>query len=108
MPELTDGIGFVAMTMGLFAFAEIAVNLEETQNRELLAERISGLWMTWAEFKRALPAVLRGTAIGSMLGILPGGGATLSAFASYTTEKRIAKDPSRFGKGAIYQSPVQW
>ncbi len=101
VPELTDGIGFVAMTMGLFAFAEIAVNLEDTDNRDLLTERIGGLWMTWTEFKQAFPAVLRGTAIGSMLGILPGGGATLSAFASYTAEKRIAKDPSRFGRGAI-------
>lgn len=72
VPELIDGIGFVAMTMGLFAFAEIAVNLEETEKRDLLTERISGLWMTWAEFKQAFPAVLRGTAIGSMLGILPG------------------------------------
>ncbi|MHB8908335.1 MAG: tripartite tricarboxylate transporter permease [Syntrophales bacterium] len=101
VPELIDGIGFVAMTMGLFAFAEIAVNLEETEKRDLLTERISRLWMTWAEFKQAFPAVLRGTAIGSMLGILPGGGATLSAFASYTAEKKLARDPSRFGKGAI-------
>jgi TctA family transporter len=101
VPELIDGIGFVAMTMGLFAFGEIAVNLEHGERRHLIAERISGLWIKWAEFKQAFPAVLRGTGIGSLLGVLPGGGATLSAFASYTVEKRWAKDPSRFGNGAI-------
>ncbi len=101
VPELIDGIGFVAMTMGLFAFGEIAVNLEQPEHRSIVTGRISGLWIKWAEFKQAFPAVLRGTAIGTMLGILPGGGATLSAFASYAVEKRVAKDPSRFGKGAI-------
>ena len=100
-PELIDGIGFVAITMGLFAFAEIALNLERTTRREVVAARIGSLWITWSEFRQSFPAVLRGSAIGSMLGILPGGGATLSAFASYTTEKRLATDPSRFGRGAI-------
>ncbi len=99
-PELIDGIGFVAMTMGLFAFAEIAVNLERTIH-PVIADRISTLWITWKEFKQSFPAVLRGSAVGSMLGILPGGGATLSAFASYTLEKKLARDPSRFGRGAI-------
>jgi putative tricarboxylic transport membrane protein len=99
--ELIDGIGFVAMTMGLFAFAEVAVNLEKTSASDRLAAPIKRLWISWAELKQAFPAVLRGTALGSVLGILPGGGATLSAFASYTVEKRVAKDPSRFGKGAI-------
>jgi putative tricarboxylic transport membrane protein len=101
VPELIDGIGFVAMTMGLFAFAEVAVNLETVERRSLASERIGGLWIGWAEFKQAFPAVLRGTTIGSLLGILPGGGATLSAFASYTVEKKIADDQSRFGRGAI-------
>jgi putative tricarboxylic transport membrane protein len=101
MPALIDGIGFVAITMGLFAFAEIAINLEHKDRHTLLAERVSGLWIKWAEFKQAFPAVLRGTALGSMLGILPGGGATLSAFAAYALEKKVAKDPTRFGKGAI-------
>jgi putative tricarboxylic transport membrane protein len=100
-PELIDGIGFVAMTMGLFAFAEIAVNLERSSFPRLVADRISSLWLTWKELKQAFPAVLRGSAAGSLLGILPGGGATLSAFASYTIEKKLAKDPSRFGRGAI-------
>jgi TctA family transporter len=100
-PELIDGIGFVAMTMGLFAFAEIAVNLERTQHAGIVADRISKIWITWKEFKQSFPAMLRGAAAGSIFGILPGGGATLSAFASYTIEKKLAKDPSRFGRGAI-------
>jgi TctA family transporter len=101
VPELVDGIGFVAMTMGLFAFAEIAINLEKSETRRVVTDRISGLWIKWSELRQAIPAIFRGTAVGSALGILPGGGATLSAFASYTIEKRIAKDPSRFGNGAI-------
>jgi TctA family transporter len=100
--ELVDGIGFVAMTMGLFAFAEIATNLERTgSQRELLSVPINRIWISWQEFKQAMPAVLRGTGLGTVLGILPGGGATLSSFASYTVEKKIASDPSRFGNGAI-------
>jgi TctA family transporter len=102
LPELVDGIGFVAMTMGLFAFAEIATNLERTAGQgELLAEPINRVWITWQEFKQSALPVLRGTFLGSLLGILPGGGATLSSFASYTVEKKLAKDPSRFGNGAI-------
>jgi putative tricarboxylic transport membrane protein len=100
-PELIDGIGFVAMTMGLFAFAEIAVNLERSVTTRIVADRIGSLWLTWKEFVQSFPAVVRGSVAGMLLGILPGGGATLSAFASYTLEKKLAKDPSRFGKGAI-------
>ncbi len=99
--ELSDGIGFVVVAMGLFGFAEIIVNLEQKEHREVFTDNVSGLWLKWSEFKEALPAILRGTGIGSVLGILPGGGAMLSAFAAYTLEKKIAKDPSRFGKGAI-------
>jgi TctA family transporter len=99
--ELSDGIGFVVVAMGLFGFAEIIVNLEQKEHREVFTDSVSGLWLKWREFKEALPAILRGTGIGSVLGILPGGGAMLSAFAAYTLEKKIAKDPSRFGKGAI-------
>jgi putative tricarboxylic transport membrane protein len=67
----------------------------------VFTDNVTGLLLKWSEFKEALPAILRGTGIGSVLGILPGGGAMLSAFAAYTLEKKIAKDPSRFGKGAI-------
>lgn len=101
VPELSDGIGFVVIAMGLFGFAEIIINLEHTDKREVFTKNVTGLWLKWKDFKEALPAMLRGTGVGSVLGILPGGGALLSAFASYTIEKKIAKDPSRFGKGAI-------
>jgi len=98
---LSDGIGFVAVAMGVFGFAEIIINLQQTEKREVFTKNVTGLWLKWKDFKEAFPAIVRGTGIGSILGILPGGGALLSAFASYTIEKKIAKDPSRFGKGAI-------
>jgi len=101
IPELTDGIGVVSVAMGLFGFAEIITNLEHTGKRELLTSKISGLWLTKDQFRKAWPAVLRGTGLGSFLGLLPGGGAMLASFASYALEKKVAKDPSQFGKGAI-------
>lgn len=101
IPELSDGLGFVPIAMGLFGISEIMLSLEKGQARQILASKISRLWPTKMEFKTAWPAVVRGTFLGSIIGVLPGGGAVLSSFASYTMEKRIAKDPSRFGKGAI-------
>jgi TctA family transporter len=101
IPELSDGIGFVVIAMGLFAFAEIIINLEHRGHREVFTDKVTGLLLTWKEFKEALPAILRGTGIGSVLGILPGGGALLSAFAAYTIEKKISKEPETFGKGNI-------
>ena len=101
IPQLTDGIGVVSVAMGLFGFAEIISNLETTEKRELVTSKIRGLWPTKEQFKVAWPASLRGTALGSVLGLLPGGGAMLAAFASYALEKKVAKDPSQFGKGAI-------
>jgi TctA family transporter len=101
IPELSDGIGVVVVAMGLFGFAEIILNLESTERREVIATRLRHMWPTKDQFKLAAPAVLRGTALGSILGVLPGGGAMLSSFASYSIEKRLAKDPSQFGKGAI-------
>src|SRR5450755_3005970 len=100
VPELIDGLGIVSVAMGLFGFAEIT-NLESTEKRELITAKIGGLWLTKQQFKEAWPAVLRGTGLGSILGLLPGGGAMLASFGSYALEKKIAKDPSRFGKGAI-------
>jgi TctA family transporter len=97
---LSDGIGFVPLAMGLFAIAEIAAQLEKHFARDAMA-KMGSLWPTREEAKEAFPAVLRGTAVGSVLGVLPGGGALLAAFAAYTLEKRLAKDPSRFGKGAV-------
>jgi TctA family transporter len=101
IPELSDGIGVVVVAMGLFGFAEIILNLESTEKRELIATKLKGFWFTREQFRLAAPAALRGTALGSVLGVLPGGGAMLSSFASYTVEKKLAKDPSQFGRGAI-------
>jgi putative tricarboxylic transport membrane protein len=101
VPELTDGLGVVSVAMGLFGFAEIITNLESTEKRELVSAKVRGLWLTKAQFRKAWPASLRGTGLGSFLGLLPGGGAMLASFASYALEKKVAKDPSEFGKGAI-------
>lgn len=98
--ELFDGIDFVTVAMGLFGIAEILRNLEQRDGeREVFS--IGRLMPTRKEFAQSFPPIFRGTILGSILGILPGGGAILSSFASYTFEKKIAKDPSRFGKGAI-------
>ena len=100
--ELFDGIGFANVAMGLFGFAEIIRNLEMSQeSRDIVKGKISGLMPTLKDLKDSAGAILRGTALGSILGILPGGGAVVASFAAYTFEKRIAKDPSRFGRGAI-------
>ncbi|ATE61191.1 tripartite tricarboxylate transporter permease [Thauera sinica] len=105
IPELMDGIDFVVVAMGLFGIAEIINNLEtREEEREVFTEgkQKLKLWhFTREDFRRAWPATLRGTALGSVLGILPGGGAVLGSFASYMLEKKISPDPSRFGNGAI-------
>ena len=100
--ELFDGIGFLPLVMGLFGLNEVMSNLElPSQRRQIVTTKVTNLWPTRQDFREAWPAVLRGTGLGSLLGILPGGGVVLAAFASYTFEKKIAKDPSRFGRGAI-------
>ncbi|MEO8740287.1 MAG: tripartite tricarboxylate transporter permease [Casimicrobiaceae bacterium] len=101
VPELIDGLGVVSVAMGLFGFAEIITNLENVEKREVMTGKVSRLWLSMEQFKKAWPAVLRGTGIGSVLGLLPGGGAMLSSFASYAVEKKISKNPGEFGKGAI-------
>ncbi|MGC1817651.1 MAG: tripartite tricarboxylate transporter permease [Casimicrobiaceae bacterium] len=101
LPELTDGLGLVSIAMGLFGFAEIVGNLELGEKREVLSRRIKGFGLSRKQLRDAAPAVARGTAIGSVLGILPGGGAMLASFAAYSLEKKLARDPSQFGKGAI-------
>jgi TctA family transporter len=101
IPELSDGIGFVAIAMGMFGIAEIILNLERPEAREALKTKVGSLWLTKEEWKRATPSVLRGTALGSALGILPGGGAALSSFGSYMMERRISKGRDEFGSGAI-------
>ena len=100
--ELWDGIDFLPLVIGLFGIVEIIRNLEQpTLPRPQFSAKMRDLWPGAKDFSESWRAVLRGTALGSILGILPGGGAVLAAFASYTLEKKIAKDPSRFGKGAI-------
>ncbi|QCG87499.1 tripartite tricarboxylate transporter permease [Azospirillum sp. TSH100] len=101
IPQLYDGLDFVPLAMGLFGLADIIINLEETEGRGIEPSPIHRLWPTWADFTEAWPAAVRGTALGAFLGILPGGGATLSAFSSYALEKKVARDPAAFGKGAI-------
>jgi putative tricarboxylic transport membrane protein len=103
IPELTDGIGFVVIAMGVFGFGEIIANLgQPEEHREVFTKEVKGLWPTRQDFQDAWPAVLRGTALGSVLGVLPGGGALLASFASYTLEKKVARNPRvPFGKGAI-------
>jgi putative tricarboxylic transport membrane protein len=103
IPELTDGIGFVAIAMGVFGFGEIIMNLgRPAEQREVFTKGVKGLWPTKQDFREAWPSVLRGTALGSILGVLPGGGALLSSFASYTVEKKLTKNPRvPFGQGAI-------
>jgi len=101
IPELADGIGFVVVAMGVFGYAEIMRNLETTESRDIVQGKITGLMPTMKDLKDSAGAIGRGTILGSILGILPGGGAVIASFAAYTLEKKIAKDPSRFGRGAI-------
>ncbi|HKX37554.1 MAG TPA: tripartite tricarboxylate transporter permease, partial [Burkholderiales bacterium] len=101
IPELSDGIGFVIVAMGMFGIAEIVSNLEMKGDREVFTKKVTHLFPTREDFRRSWAPVLRGTALGSCLGILPGGGALLSSFGAYTVEKKISKHPEEFGKGAI-------
>jgi TctA family transporter len=99
--ELADGINVTIVAMGMFGFAEIITNLEKTEHREVFTAKVQGLLPSWADIRQSMGAIIRGTTLGSALGILPGGGALLASFAAYTLEKKIARDPSRFGKGDI-------
>lgn len=103
LDELQDGIDFVPLSMGLFGFAEIMRNLEGSMTRTLVPNKVRNILPSWEEIKVSLGPIVRGTALGSILGVLPGGGALLSAFASYTAEKKIAgeKADPPFGYGNI-------
>lgn len=99
---LWEGIDFLPLVLGLFGIVEIIRNLENPPpQREAISTRMRDLWPTGKEFREAYPAALRGTGLGSLLGVLPGGGAVLAAFASYTLEKKISKNPDKFGTGAV-------
>ena len=104
IPELSDGIGFVAIAMGVFGYGEIiAILARHEDERQIFAKKVHGLMPTREDFRRMVPAVLRGTGLGSVLGILPGGGALLSSFAAYTIEKKTRLKPGEepFGQGNI-------
>jgi TctA family transporter len=104
IPELTDGIGFIVIAMGVFGYGEIINNLGRHESeRQVFTANVTGLMPTKEDFRRMIPAVLRGTALGSLLGILPGGGAVMAAFAAYTLEKKTKLQPGEvpFGKGNI-------
>jgi TctA family transporter len=99
--ELADGLNFVALAVGVFGVAEILRNLENEEQRGVMTTRIKGLLPSREDFRAMIAPTLRGTALGSALGILPGGGALLASFASYTVEKRLSKTPEQFGQGAV-------
>ncbi|HEV7801175.1 MAG TPA: tripartite tricarboxylate transporter permease, partial [Burkholderiales bacterium] len=99
--ELTDGIGFIVIAVGVFAVSEIISNLGDKEERTVFTNKVTNLWPTWQDIKTSFGAILRGTAIGAFFGVLPGTGPAIASFSSYMVEKKIAKDPSRFGKGAI-------
>jgi putative tricarboxylic transport membrane protein len=99
--ELGDGIGFVPIAIGLFGIAELAVTLGKPQDRTLLDFKLRNLMPSREEMRASLPAMTRGTMLGSVLGVLPGGGAALSSFAAYALEKKSSRTPERFGRGAI-------
>jgi TctA family transporter len=101
VPELIDGLSFVVIAMGMFGIADIVVNLEKGDTREVFTSKVGSLMPSLKDLRESWAAALRGTAIGSFLGVLPGAGTTISSFLAYIAEKRVARDPSRFGKGAI-------
>ena len=100
-PEMADGINFVIIAMGIFGLGEIVANLQAESSRSILGSAINSLMPTRDDWRRMTKPILRGTALGSVLGILPGGGAMLASFASYALEKKVSRTPGQFGQGAI-------
>ncbi|HWL80285.1 MAG TPA: tripartite tricarboxylate transporter permease [Roseomonas sp.] len=101
IPELSDGLNFAAIAMGVFGIGEIILNLERPEVRSVLSSKVGSMFLTKEEWKRATPSVIRGTIIGSALGILPGGGASLASFGSYMMERKMSRGRNEFGNGAI-------
>jgi TctA family transporter len=101
IPQLADGVGFVVVAMGVFGIGEIIANLEHELTREVTLKTVTGLFPTREDWRRIIAPVLRGTALGSVLGILPGGGGVLASFGAYSLEKRVSRNRQEFGKGAI-------
>jgi putative tricarboxylic transport membrane protein len=101
IPELADGLDFVIIAMGIYGLGEIVANLENPQAARQTTRNIGRLMPKLADYKAIFAPVMRGTGLGSLLGILPGGGATLASFAAYSVEKKVARQPEQFGEGAI-------
>ncbi len=101
IPELTDGLGFVGIAMGVFGFSEVIKNVADREKREVFTGGKINLYPSKDDFKRMSMPIVRGTLLGSLLGILPGGGAALASFGAYTMEKKVSKNSAEFGKGAI-------
>src|SRR4030095_101717 len=101
MPQLADGINFVVIAMGVFGLGEIIGNLDHKLTRQVGVKKITGRMPSWADIKHIIAPVLRGTSLGAVLGILPGGGAMLASFSAYALEKKVSKNAKMFGKGAI-------
>jgi putative tricarboxylic transport membrane protein len=101
IPELMDGIGIVPIVMGLFGISEVFLNVEQTLRREIFAKKVKNLFPNLQDWKASIGAIFRGSILGFLLGVLPGGGTIVASFASYALEKKVSKHPDRFGKGAI-------
>ncbi|MCL4688281.1 MAG: tripartite tricarboxylate transporter permease [Burkholderiales bacterium] len=101
LPELIDGVGIGPIAMGIFGFGEIIRNLEHGQKRDVFVKKVTGLMPNWQDMRISALPILRGTVLGSALGILPGGGPILGSFSSYTLEKKLSKYPEKFGTGVI-------
>jgi TctA family transporter len=100
-PELADGLGFVAIAMAFFGMADVVMNLEQPEQSGVYTSHIGSVLPTRDDLKTSFWSIVRGTALGSILGILPGGGALLASFAAYMFEKKVARRPRRFGDGDI-------
>ena len=101
LPELIDGINFVVIAMGVFGLGEIVFNLEHEDTRQSIVKKVTGLWPTPEDWRRIRWPIIRGTLLGSVLGLLPGGGAALASFGSYALEKKVSPNRAEFGHGAI-------
>ena len=101
IPDLLDGIGIIPVVMGLFGISEIMLNVEKSLKREVFIKKVINLFPSLQDWKDSLGAIFRGSFIGFILGVLPGGGTIVASFASYAIEKKISKHPEKFGRGAI-------
>ena len=101
MTGLADGVEFVALSMAIYGIAEVAYNLEKQQQTSIVSGAVGRVWPSLADLRHCVGSILRGTSLGAILGVLPGGGALLASFAAYTLEKNVARPPRDFGRGDI-------